>query len=123
MLFRSYRCYLLLDQPKKAVKVLNAYLKDDPCAIQLLPPNLLNNIAYEMALKHQDLDSALHLVEAAVKEEPLNPSFIDTYAYILYLKGDKEMAQILLNTAIRLLEQNNTPLPSEIKKHQKMFNR
>lgn len=47
----------------------------------------LNNYAYYLALGGGDLDKAEELSRRAVTEQPDNPTYLDTLAWILYLKG------------------------------------
>ncbi|MCF6239780.1 MAG: tetratricopeptide repeat protein [Bacteroidales bacterium] len=49
-------------------------------------PLVMNNYAYYLSEKSRDLEKALYFAERAIEIEPFNPSFLDTYAWILYLK-------------------------------------
>ena len=60
----------------------------------------LNNLAYFMTLEKRDLDRARQYIEKALIEEPLNPTYIDTYAWVLFQQGDypaakREIDQVL----------------------------
>jgi tetratricopeptide (TPR) repeat protein len=57
----------------------------------------LNNRAYMRALARMEIDEALQDVEEALKLEGANASYIDTKAYLLYLKGRHREALTLLN--------------------------
>ena len=47
-------------------------------------------------------------IERALKKEPQNPSYLDTYGWILYQKGDYAKAiKYLLDAEQLLNEQNN----------------
>jgi tetratricopeptide (TPR) repeat protein len=61
----------------------------------LEPDNVqvLNNYSYYLALKEQELDKALEMISRCVKLEPANPTFLDTYAWVLFQR--KEYAQAL----------------------------
>lgn len=48
---------------------------------------VLNNYAYYLAIGGGDLDKAEELSRKAVGEQPDNPTYLDTLAWILYLKG------------------------------------
>lgn len=48
----------------------------------------LNNYAYYLALGGGDLDKAEELSRKAVGEQPDNPTYLDTLAWILFLKGN-----------------------------------
>ncbi|MCH3924001.1 MAG: tetratricopeptide repeat protein [Bacteroidales bacterium] len=54
---------------------------------------VLNNYAYYLALKKMKLDMALDYSKRVVEKYPDNPTFIDTYAWILYLKGEYSLAK------------------------------
>ncbi len=47
----------------------------------------MNNYAYYLSLRSQNLDKALQLIKKAIKEDPDNPSFLDTYGWVLYKMG------------------------------------
>lgn len=47
----------------------------------------LNNYAYYLAIGGGDLEKAEELSRKAVEEQPDNPTYLDTLAWILYLKG------------------------------------
>lgn len=47
----------------------------------------LNNYAYYLAIGGGDLEKAEELSRKAVAEQPDNPTYLDTLAWILYLKG------------------------------------
>lgn len=55
-------------------------------ALELYPDNYLasNNAAYFMACENRDLDKALKMIERVVVMQPDNPTYIDTYAWILF---------------------------------------
>lgn len=52
----------------------------------------LNNYAYFLAIDGVDLDKAERMSAAAVKAEPDNATYIDTYAWVFFKKGDYENA-------------------------------
>ena len=47
----------------------------------------LNNYAYYLAIGGGDLDKAEEMSRKAVEQQPENPTYLDTLAWILYLKG------------------------------------
>lgn len=63
---------------------------------------LLNNYAYYLSLRGENLDKALVLAEKAVKLEPQNPANIDTFGWVLYKKGDYQKAREYVEKAISL---------------------
>lgn len=71
-------------------------------ALQLNPQNLpvLNNYSYYLSLDKTDLDRAEQMSGITVKAEPLNPTYLDTYGWILYEQGSYIMAKIYIEKAI-----------------------
>ncbi|MBO7617942.1 MAG: tetratricopeptide repeat protein [Bacteroidales bacterium] len=66
---------------------------------------VLNNYAYFLALKNQDLDKALEMSTKAITLEPNNPTYLDTHAWVLYMKGDYKEAEKQMKKAMKLLKQ------------------
>ncbi|HLN53605.1 MAG TPA: tetratricopeptide repeat protein [Lentimicrobium sp.] len=48
---------------------------------------VLNNYAYYLSLKNQDLEKAERMAIKANELSPSNPTYLDTYAWVLYKKG------------------------------------
>lgn len=69
--------------------------KDDECfkcyeqALGIDPDYapVLNNYAYFLALKSKKLHKALRMSASTVKAEPDNPTYLDTYGWLLHLLG------------------------------------
>ena len=61
---------------------------------------VLNNYAYYLALGGGDLEKAEVLSRKAVDEQPENPTYLDTLAWILYLKGQYADALIIQEKAM-----------------------
>lgn len=63
--------------------------KEYDVVLALNPDNViaLNNYAYYLALGGGDLDKAEEMSRKAVEQQPENPTYLDTLAWILYLKG------------------------------------
>lgn len=53
---------------------------------------MLNNYAYYLSVRSKDLDKALKMSERSNTLAPGNPTFLDTWAWILYQKGQYEEA-------------------------------
>lgn len=49
---------------------------------------LLNNYAYYLSLRGEQLDRAEEMSYRTVRAEPGNKTYLDTYAWILFMKGD-----------------------------------
>lgn len=66
-----------------------------------------NNYAYFMSTKGGDLDKALELSSKAITgDDAENPTYLDTYAWIHYLKGDYAKAEEIQLRAIEAAEKN-----------------
>jgi Tfp pilus assembly protein PilF len=48
----------------------------------------LNNFAYFLSLRNVDLDKAANMSKRSIELDPGNPSNLDTYAWILYMRGE-----------------------------------
>lgn len=73
---------------------------------QPLPP-AYNNYAYFLTEKSgtpADLDKAEKLARQAIKLEPDNGTYLDTYAWVLYRKGSSMLALIYIKKAIEATE-------------------
>lgn len=78
---------------------------------QPLPP-AYNNYAYFLTEKSgtpADLDKAEKLARQAIKLEPDNGTYLDTYAWVLYRKGSSMLALVYIKKAIEATE---TPDPT-----------
>ncbi|MFO8054542.1 MAG: tetratricopeptide repeat protein [Bacteroidales bacterium] len=73
-------------------------------ALQIKPddPIILNNYAYYLALRKQNLDKALEMSNQVIKQQPNNATYLDTYGWILfqqekYKKAEKALGKALEN--------------------------
>ena len=141
-----YRLKAMMRNDRGAVEELNKYLREDPSNLQfhlfriqlylalnvdyntmaeaceqiltLDPYNatVLNNYAYYMAIHGKDLQRAEDMSRRAVQQEPDVPSFLDTYAWILHLKGEDSLARYYMRKAMERIEGE---VPAEMKAHLK----
>ena len=67
------------------------------------PPNIvaLNNYAYYLFVERRDLDKAEEMSFKTVKAEPNNSTYPDTYARILFEKGNYAEARIHIDNAMK----------------------
>lgn len=79
--------------------------------------NVLNNLAYMLAENNEKLPEALQYAKRAYDAKPNDPTYMDTYAYVLYKNGKVSEAAELLVSALQQYEQNNAPIPSEVYEH------
>ncbi|MBO8429341.1 MAG: tetratricopeptide repeat protein [Bacteroidetes bacterium] len=73
---------------EKALKLDNTYLP------------ALNNYAYYLSLQNKQLKKALAMSKITIEKEPDNPTYVDTYAWILYLTGRYPEAKAMLKHAM-----------------------
>ena len=78
-------------------------------AVDLDPTNsgALNNFAYYLAQRGKHLDYAEAMAADAIKYDPENANFIDTYAWVFFAKKDYENALIYIKKAVELDENNH----------------
>tara|TARA_R100001143_G_scaffold63592_2_gene73090 strand:- start:32866 stop:34554 length:1689 start_codon:yes stop_codon:yes gene_type:complete len=62
--------------------------------------NALNNYAYYLSLRNENMDEALEMSKRAVEMEPQNASYLDTLGWIYYKKGDFEQALEYIQQAV-----------------------
>lgn len=131
-----YRLYIAMRDSKKALKELNRYLEQDPNNLQVLlmrlqvyeavptrdkvkkeayeqvlaldPHNalVLNNFAYFLATHKGDLNRAETMSQQAIQKEPKNPVYLDTYAWILHLKGQHQLARMYMQQALNYMSRD-----------------
>ena len=140
-----YRIYAMNNKTKLAIKAVEDYLKTDPDNLRFLlfrieilehtkaktkvlyaaydrvleldPYNavVLNNYAYHLATHGGDLTKAERMSAITIREQPDNAVYLDTYGWILHLKGQDELAKFYLNKALwNALKTGNK---EEIEKH------
>ena len=96
------------EQQEKAYAAYDSALVYNPSNI-----TALNNYAYFLSLERRDLDKAEEMSYKAVKAEPNNATFLDTYAWILFEKGEYAEARIYIDSAIK----NDTEKSAEVLEH------
>ena len=91
----------LKDTPKTIEYYENA-LQIDP-----LNSGALNNYAYYLAQRGENLDRAEAMAALALKFEPDNANFIDTYAWVYFAKKDYAKALLYIKSAVEKDEDNH----------------
>ena len=66
---------------------------------------VLNNYAYYLSLEKQELDKALEMAAHAVELEPDNAVYLDTFAWVLFQRGEYAAAETQKKKSIKLLKQ------------------
>ena len=84
-------------------KSTEAYAAYDSC-LQWKPDNIscLNNYAYFLSEEDKDLDKAERMSKKTIDEEPENPTYLDTYAWILFKQQHYEEAQKYIDKVLEL---------------------
>jgi Tfp pilus assembly protein PilF len=65
-------------------------------------------------LEKKDLDKAEQLSGITVKAEPANPTYLDTYGWVLYEQGSYTLAKIYIERAI---ENSKEDISAEVVEH------
>lgn len=124
-----FRIYSKQYDSKRAIKEIDRYLEIDPTNLRFLlfrlelmeqskakkkdlyalyerilaidPYNLmvLNNYAWSLATNGGDLNKAEKMSAITIREQPDNPTFLDTYGWIMHLKGEDQLALFYLRKA------------------------
>lgn len=81
-------------------------------AIKYDPSNSLamNNCAYFMACEGKDLDKAAALSSRSLNIDPDNESSLDTYAWIMFKKGDYKEAKVFIDRALDITTEPSAEL-------------
>lgn len=84
-------------------------------ALKIDPANdyVLNNYAYFLSLRKENLEQAQKMSLSTVKRNPNSPTFLDTYGWVLYQSGEYEKAEEYLKRALS----NSGSTQSEILDH------
>jgi predicted Zn-dependent protease len=147
---QRYRLNIMMGKNKQAIQEIERYLKEEPENYQFHVFRLqlyeqtkqpadklieayesvlrfdnrnmmwLNNLAWNICISGGDLNKAEELSRTTIMAEPSNSIFLDTYAWILYKKGDYEGAWFYIQ---RAKEHTTEETDKEIEKHWKAIKR
>lgn len=70
--------------------------------------NALNNYAYYLCQAQRDLPKAESMALRVIQKYPENPTYLDTYAWVLYLEGSYTLAEFYQQKAVDCLNPNDT---------------
>ena len=92
----------ILNQKGRTEEAFAAY---DSC-LQWKSDNIacLNNYAYYLSVRNQELPKAEQMSYKTIKAEPKNATYLDTYAWILFMEGRYEEAKIYIDQAFQNLD-------------------
>lgn len=84
---------------------LNDYTKSDMYFEKVLaqdPDNVLalNNYAYYLSVRNENMDKAEAMSKKSLEKEPANASYLDTYGYILYKEGKYDEAAKFISQSL-----------------------
>lgn len=88
-------CYYKLEQYTEAFAAYDSSLVHNPNNVVCL-----NNYAYFLSLRGEQLDKAEQMSYIAIKQEPLNKTYLDTYAWVLFLKENYSMAKFYIDRVV-----------------------
>lgn len=80
-------------------------------ALEANPGNVyvLNNYAYYLSEKNQNLKKAESMSAKTIEKEPKNSTYLDTYAWIFYQQGNYSLAKFYIERAIDNLDNKQDP--------------
>ncbi len=84
-----------LDRVEQAFKAFDEVIRLDPDNFMAL-----NNYAYYLSLRGQDLEKAERLSSKAVQANPDNPTYLDTHAWVLFKRKNYTEAKAFMETAL-----------------------
>lgn len=99
--------YNALEQFKKSDTAFENALKLNPDN-----PHVLNNYSYFLSERKENLDKAEKMAEILIEKEPNNPTYLDTYGWVLYAAQKFKEANINLEKAAKA-----SPTSSTITEH------
>lgn len=88
--------YNILKNKEKSYQAYDRVLRAKPDNVYVL-----NNYAYYLSLDNQDLERALQMSAKTIQAEPKNPTYLDTYAWILYKLGRYDEALKYMNKVFK----------------------
>jgi tetratricopeptide (TPR) repeat protein len=61
---------------------------------------VLNNFSYYLSLRKENLDEAEQMSRSVVQRNPTNPTYLDTFAWVLYQQGKYTEAKAIMELAL-----------------------
>ncbi|MDW7694197.1 tetratricopeptide repeat protein [Flammeovirgaceae bacterium SG7u.111] len=95
--------YNSLEEYDRSDDAYEAVLKEDPNNVYVL-----NNYAYFLSLRKEKMDKAKSMGEKLVQLEPNNPTYLDTFGWVLYVMEEYGEAQKYLKKAVENSPDNGT---------------
>ncbi|WP_029906849.1 tetratricopeptide repeat protein [Prevotella sp. 10(H)] len=104
--------YYQLEKRDSAFVIYEKALTYDPNNL-----GVLNNYSYYLSLIKKNLDKAERMSSITVKAEPSNPTYLDTYGWVLFEQGAYTIAKIYIENAIKYSEENKEDISAEVLEH------
>jgi len=88
-------------------------------ALSYNPNNVgvLNNYSYFLSVAKKDLSKAERMSSITIKAEPSNPTYLDTYGWVLFQQGAYTIAKIYLENAVKYSEEKEKDVSAEVLEH------
>lgn len=88
-------------------------------ALKYKPDNVgvLNNYSYYLSLEKKDLNKAEKMSSITIKADPNNPTFLDTYGWVLFQQGAYTIAKIYIENSIQYSTEKGETISSEVLEH------
>ncbi|GHV69684.1 hypothetical protein FACS1894199_18720 [Bacteroidia bacterium] len=93
-------CYYKLDSVEKAFQTYDSVLFINPGNVVVL-----NNYAYYLSLREEQLEKAEDMSYKAIRAEPENATYIDTYAWVLFKRKSYSQALYYMHRCIEKSEE------------------
>lgn len=94
-LYKAEACYKL-DRVEEAFKAFDEVIKLDPENWMAM-----NNYAYYLSVRNENLVKAEELSSKAVRANPENSTYLDTYAWVLFMRKDYSLAKFYMESAMK----------------------
>ncbi len=88
--------YYKLDKVNEAFQAFDEVIKLDPENWMAM-----NNYAYYLSLRNENLAKAEELSSKAVRANPENSTYLDTYAWVLFMRKDYNLAKFYMESAMK----------------------
>jgi len=88
--------YYKLDKVTEAFQAFDEVIKLDPENWMAM-----NNYAYYLSLRNENLAKAEELSSKAVRANPENSTYLDTYAWVLFMRKDYNLAKFYMESAMK----------------------
>ena len=88
-------CFYRINDFESCYKYYDKYLENKPGEV-----GILNNYAYYLSERNEKLEKAEHMSKITIEAEPKNPTFLDTYGWIMFKMGRYKEAETYIRQAI-----------------------